>query len=506
MEIDEDRLEDAGDEQAAADAGRRRGFASTEELARNRVSEVDEVRAPRTRRAIGRERRRQKLRALDDRSARRAVRFYAAPAAGRARASGKFFSCRVLLLLVQIVHTLSRDLARHPRFGAPLDESLLRAGPDCARLEPARVRSPSMGRRSDPRDRHIESPRQREESRTFAQPYPLLKLVLEDRWGEQVRARNSSPRNIWIPGSRPIACSRPRNRPTRPSRSSIRARTRKASVSTSACGARAGPSAPPTCRQPASDAHRPLQTRQQPRARTDGGCDRSAVPVVVSAHGRGLAAGEMLTSDVRLWHTAKSRRRMDHSGEPEPRVVQIAGGDPVMMAEAAQRNVDAGAQIIDINMGCPAKKVCNKAAGSALLSDESLVRQILEAVVKAVNVPVTLKIRTGWDPDSATAWRLRAWPKDRRAGAGRAWAHARVHVSRRGGIRDHCAIKQSVVDSGFCEWRHRLTAQSEVRARTNRRRRLDDRAQRTRSAVDLSRDRLYLSGESCAPAFHRRSP
>ncbi len=113
--------------------------------------------------------------------------------------------------------------------------------------------------------------------------------------------------------------------------------------------------------------------------------------------GAGIAAGEMLTSDVRLWNTEKSRRRMDHSGESEPRVVQIAGGDPEMMAEAAQRNVDAGAQIIDINMGCPAKKVCNKAAGSALMKDEALVRNILQAVVKSVKVPVTLKMRTGWD-------------------------------------------------------------------------------------------------------------
>ena len=115
--------------------------------------------------------------------------------------------------------------------------------------------------------------------------------------------------------------------------------------------------------------------------------------------GAGIAASEMLTCDVRLWHTEKSRRRMDHSGEPEPRVVQIAGGDPEMMVEAAQRNVDAGAQIIDINMGCPAKKVCNKAAGSALMKDEPLVRQILEAVVKAVAVPVTLKMRTGWNAE-----------------------------------------------------------------------------------------------------------
>jgi len=119
--------------------------------------------------------------------------------------------------------------------------------------------------------------------------------------------------------------------------------------------------------------------------------------------GAGIAAGEMLTCDVRLWHTEKSRRRMDHSGEAEPRVVQIAGGDPQMMVEAAQRNVDAGAQIIDLNMGCPAKKVCNKAAGSALMKDEPLVRQILEAVVKAVNVPVTLKMRTGWDTNHRNA-------------------------------------------------------------------------------------------------------
>jgi tRNA-dihydrouridine synthase B len=119
--------------------------------------------------------------------------------------------------------------------------------------------------------------------------------------------------------------------------------------------------------------------------------------------GAGIAAGEMLTSDVRLWRTEKSRRRMDHSGEAEPRVVQIAGGDPAMMAQAAQLNVDAGAQIIDINMGCPAKKVCNKAAGSALMKDEALVRSILEAVVKAVNVPVTLKMRTGWDAANRNA-------------------------------------------------------------------------------------------------------
>jgi tRNA-dihydrouridine synthase B len=115
--------------------------------------------------------------------------------------------------------------------------------------------------------------------------------------------------------------------------------------------------------------------------------------------GAGLAASEMLTADVRLWDTPKSRRRMDHGGEPSPRVVQIAGYDPAMMADAARRNVDAGAEIVDINMGCPAKKVCNRLAGSALLQDEALVARILEAVVCAVSVPVTLKTRTGWNRD-----------------------------------------------------------------------------------------------------------
>ena len=116
--------------------------------------------------------------------------------------------------------------------------------------------------------------------------------------------------------------------------------------------------------------------------------------------GAGLVVSEMVTSDVRLWNTRKSSLRMIHTGDPEPRSVQIAGGDPEMLAEAARRNVEMGAQIIDINMGCPAKKVCNKAAGSALLKDETLVREILQAVVAAVDVPVTLKIRTGWDREN----------------------------------------------------------------------------------------------------------
>lgn len=122
--------------------------------------------------------------------------------------------------------------------------------------------------------------------------------------------------------------------------------------------------------------------------------------------GAGLAVSEMVTSDTRLWHTGKSRRRMDHDGETEPRSVQIAGADPEMMAEAARENADRGAQLIDINMGCPAKKVCNRMAGSALLADEALVGRILEAVVGAVSVPVTLKIRTGPAPDSRNGVRI----------------------------------------------------------------------------------------------------
>ena len=115
------------------------------------------------------------------------------------------------------------------------------------------------------------------------------------------------------------------------------------------------------------------------------------------ALGAGLAASEMITSDMRLWHTSKSRQRMNHEGEPEPRVVQLAGADPAALAGAARANVDLGAQIIDLNMGCPAKKVCGRLCGSALLTDEALVARILHAVVNAVDVPVTLKIRTGWD-------------------------------------------------------------------------------------------------------------
>jgi tRNA-dihydrouridine synthase B len=119
--------------------------------------------------------------------------------------------------------------------------------------------------------------------------------------------------------------------------------------------------------------------------------------------GAGMAVSEMVASNSLLWGSEKTRRRANHEGEVDPISVQIAGADPQMMAEAARYNVGQGAQIIDINMGCPAKKVCNVMAGSALLKDELLVGRILEAVVKAVDTPVTLKFRTGWDQHNKNA-------------------------------------------------------------------------------------------------------
>ena len=119
--------------------------------------------------------------------------------------------------------------------------------------------------------------------------------------------------------------------------------------------------------------------------------------------GAAIAASEMVTADTRLWHSEKTRRRLDHRDEPEPRIVQIAGYEAQMMADAARMNAALGAQVIDINFGCPAKKVCNRAAGSALMRDETLVGRILPAVVAAAGVPVTLKMRTGWDRDNRNA-------------------------------------------------------------------------------------------------------
>ncbi len=131
--------------------------------------------------------------------------------------------------------------------------------------------------------------------------------------------------------------------------------------------------------------------------------------------GLAYAVGEMAASNALLWATEKTSRRINHDGEPSPKAVQIAGGDPQMMAQAARFNVERGAEIIDINMGCPAKKVCNKAAGSALMQQEDLVAQILSSVVQAVkgtDVPVTLKMRTGWNRQNKNAPRIAQMAQD----------------------------------------------------------------------------------------------
>jgi tRNA-dihydrouridine synthase B len=125
--------------------------------------------------------------------------------------------------------------------------------------------------------------------------------------------------------------------------------------------------------------------------------------MLCKAMGAGMAVSEMVASNSLLWGSEKTKRRANHEGEVDPISVQIVGADPELLATAAKYNVDAGAQIIDINMGCPAKKICNVMAGSALLQDEPLVGRILSAVVNAVNVPVTLKIRTGWDRQNRNA-------------------------------------------------------------------------------------------------------
>ena len=123
-------------------------------------------------------------------------------------------------------------------------------------------------------------------------------------------------------------------------------------------------------------------------------------------HGAGWVVSEMVWSHKHLYETTKTQRRIDHGSEISPKIIQIAGGDPKILAESAIYNMNQGAEIIDINMGCPAKKVCNKFAGSALMKDERLVGRILKTVVSAVNIPVTLKIRTGWHSDQKNAFNI----------------------------------------------------------------------------------------------------
>jgi len=153
---------------------------------------------------------------------------------------------------------------------------------------------------------------------------------------------------------------------------------------------------------------------------------------------------EMITSDTRLWNSVKSRQRLAYHDEAGPRWIQIAGAEPGMMAEAARLNEDRGADIIDINMGCPAKKVCNRQAGSALLRDEKLVASILEAVVGAVQVPVTLKIRLGWCKETQNATTIARIAES--AGVALLSVHGRTRACKFGGIVDYQAIA-GVVDA-----------------------------------------------------------
>ena len=154
--------------------------------------------------------------------------------------------------------------------------------------------------------------------------------------------------------------------------------------------------------------------------------------------GAGLAVSEMTTSDPRFWSTRKSLHRMDHAGEPDPVSVQIAGTVPAVMAEAARHNAAHGAQIIDINMGCPAKKVCNAWAGSALMQDEALVARICAAVVAAVDVPVTLKIRTGWDATHRNAPAIARIAQD--CGIAALAVHGRTRDQQYGGSAEYDTI------------------------------------------------------------------
>ncbi len=162
-------------------------------------------------------------------------------------------------------------------------------------------------------------------------------------------------------------------------------------------------------------------------------------------HGAGLAVSEMVTSDASLWGSRKTVRRLDHEGEAAPISVQIVGTNPQKMADAARINVDHGARIIDINMGCPAKKVCKVAAGSALMRDQELVRYILETVVDAVDVPVSLKIRTGWDMQNRNAVEIARIAEA--AGVQSLAVHGRTRACGYGGEAEYetiTAVKQNV--------------------------------------------------------------
>ena len=208
------------------------------------------------------------------------------------------------------------------------------------------------------------------------------------------------------------------------------------------------------------------------------------------ALGAGYAVSEMAASNPRLWASEKTARRLNHDGERAPVAVQLAGADAQMLAEAARYNVDRGAQIIDINMGCPAKKVCNVACGSALLKDVSQVARILAAVVAAVDVPVTSEVshrvgrveskrRRNCAPGSGE--------RDCRVNFARPHAPVRVYRSRR--VSDDSRGQARRYDSGHRQWRHRHARKSELRTHRNGRRRCDDWPRGAGPPVDFPRNR-----------------
>ena len=217
--------------------------------------------------------------------------------------------------------------------------------------------------------------------------------------------------------------------------------------------------------------------------------------------GAGYAVSEMVTSRKDLWATLKTSRRADHAGETDPIAVQIAGTDAPMMAEAAAYNVARGAQIIDINMGCPAKKVCNQWAGSALMKDEPLALAIVEAVVAACaphNVPVTLKMRTGWCESEKNAVRIARAAED--AGIAMIAVHGRTREQGYKGNAEYdtiAAVKRAVAIPVVANGDIDSPAKAREVFAADRRRRDHDRPRRAGPAVDLRRHR--------APPRHRRS-
>ena len=217
-------------------------------------------------------------------------------------------------------------------------------------------------------------------------------------------------------------------------------------------------------------------------------------------HGAALACGEMLSADQSLWHSAKSRRRMAQPIAAQAMIaVQLAGADPQQLAAAAQHQVDAGADLIDLNLGCPAKKVCDRLCGSALLSDEDLVARLFDALVRAVNVPVTAKIRTGPDPTRRNATRIAQLAE--RSGIAAIAVHGRTRADRFQGSAEYDtirAVKAQVSDTGDRERRCQHSATGARGAGGHRRRCGDDRPRGAGLTMDLPRCQ-------CIPRYKKNS-